>query len=372
MDYRAISADNHIIEPPGTYVERVPQALKDRAPRVLPGVDGGEGWSFDGKPPRSTFSDPQKLSKGGLRFDQIRPGNYDGAAHIADMALDGIDAAVIYPMITRFTYEWDDRELALACNRAYNDWLIDDFCGTDPRRLVPICVIPTDDGEREMLDEAERVIKRGARGLFLPYYPASPYYDPFYDPLWKLCSDTGTVASMHHQFGGRRPPKPDIKGVDAKSLTASYTVQSYFAAITPLTDMMFTGVFQRFPRLKFLHAEQNMGWAGYWLQQMHLTIERQWMKGGSGDWYPNLPTRTPEDYVGENIFFTMLDDYVGFELAKQNKHLANAAMYSTDYEHSVSLWPKSQEYIPQLTAGMDDETRYKLLAGNAVRIFNLR
>jgi predicted TIM-barrel fold metal-dependent hydrolase len=337
---------------------------------VLPGPDGGEGWSFDGNAPRTTFSAPEKLSAGGLTFAEVRPGNYDGAAHLQDMALDGVDAAVIYPMITRFAYEWADRELALACMRAYNDWLLEDFCGVDPRRLVGMCVIPTDDGEKEMVDEARRTVAKGARGFFLPYYPERPLYDPYYDALWQVCVESGAVPSLHHMFGGKRPFKPHVEGVDQKNLVASATVQSYFAAIQPLTDLMFTGVFERFPALKFVHAEQNMGWAGYWMQQMHQTIERQFMKGGS--WYPNLPTRTPEDYIGQNVFFTALDDYVGFELARTEPHLANATMYSTDYEHSITLWPKSQaEFIPKLTEGMDDATKHKLLAGNAVRVFNL-
>jgi predicted TIM-barrel fold metal-dependent hydrolase len=370
MDYRVISADNHVLEPPNTFVDRVPARLKERAPRVVRGSDGGDGWSFDGKPPRSTFSAPEQLNAGGLTWDRVRPGNYDGAAHLKDMALDGIDAAVIFPMISRFTYEWDDRELALACVRAYNDWLLEDFCSVDPRRLIPMAVLPTDDGEHEMLSEAERVVAKGARGFFLPYYPARPLYDPYYDPLWKLASESGTVASLHHMFGGKRPGRPPVAGVDAMSLQASSTVQSYFAAIGPLTDMMFTGVFQRFPALKFMHAEVNMGWAGYWMQQMHLTIERQFMKGSN--WYPNLATRTPEEYIGQNVFFTALDDYVGFDLAGRDPRLANATMYSIDYEHSITLWPKSGEFIARLTAGLDDATKYKLLAGNAVRIFNLQ
>jgi predicted TIM-barrel fold metal-dependent hydrolase len=369
MDYRVISADNHVIEPPNTFVDRVPNSLKDRAPRVLKGADGGDGWSFDGKPPRSTFSAPEKLNAGGLTWDQVRRGNYDGAAHIKDMQLDGIDAAVIYPMVTRMTYEFQDRELALACVRAYNDWLIEDFCSVDPQRLIPIAVIPTDDGQPAMCAEAERVVAKGARGFFLPYYPTRPLYDPYYDPLWKFASETGTVASLHHMFGGKRPSRPTVDGVDARSLQASATVQSYFAAIGPLTDMMFTGVFERFPKLKFMHAEVNMGWAAYWLQQMHLTIERQFMKGGN--WYPNLATRTPEDYIGRNVFFTALDDYVGFELTGKDTRLADATMYSIDYEHSITLWPNSKDFIAKLTQGLDETTRHKVLAGNAVRIFNL-
>jgi len=371
VQYNVISADNHVIEPPGTFVDRVPAALKDRAPRVLPSPKGGEGWSFDGGPPPVTFSPPAELlSKGGYRFDQLRPGNYDGAAHIEDMALDGVDAAVMYPMVTRTTYELADRELAVACMRAYNDWLLDDFCAVDRRRLFGICPIPTDDGADAMVAEAERVAKKGAKGFFLPYYPARPYYDPYYDALWRIASDTGVVASLHHMFGGKRPAgRAKIPGVDDLNLNASATVKSYFSSIDHLTDMILTGVFQRFPALKFLHAEVNMGWVPYWMQQMYLTVNRPKMKGA--DWYPQMPTYHPDDHIGTNVFFTALDDYLGFKLAAEDPRVANAAMYSTDYEHSITLWPQSAEFIPKLTAGMDDALKHKLLAGNAVRVFGL-
>ncbi|MBV9579159.1 MAG: amidohydrolase family protein [Chloroflexi bacterium] len=371
MDYKLISADNHVIEPPGTFIDRLPANLKDRSPRVLPSPKGGEGWSFDGGPPSQVFSPPRHLlSAGGYRFDQLRPGNYDGAAHIKDMELDGVDGAVIYPLVTRQTYELADRELGIACIRAYNDWLIEDFCSADPARLFAVCPLPTDDGADVMVAEAERVIRKGARAFFLPYYPARPYYDPYYDPFWKVASESGVVASLHHMFGGKRPAgRPKIEGVDPSNLSAASTVKSYFSAIDHLTDMILTGVFQRFPELKFMHAEVNVGWAAYWMQQMYLTVNRPVMKGV--DWYPKMPTLHPEEHIGKNVFFTALDDYLGFRLAREDKHLAGATMYSTDYEHSITLWPDSQEFIGKLTDGMDAELKHDLLAGNAVRVFNL-
>ena len=137
MEYKVISTDNHINEPPGTYVDRVPKALKDRAPRILRGEDGGDGWSVDGKPPKNTFGlgvtgaltkrDYEKYRLRGIRWEEVPPGTWDGQAHIDANAEDGIDAATIYPAAVTHAYELPDRELALACVRAYNDWLIDDF-----------------------------------------------------------------------------------------------------------------------------------------------------------------------------------------------------------------------------------------------------
>lgn len=368
MHYRVISADNHVVEPPHTFVDRVPRSLRDRVPQVRRGEHGGEGWSFDGKPPRETFTANDTRS-GGHTWDMMPKGRYDGAAHLADMELDGIDAAVLFSsMAGRYVYTWADREAALACFQAYNDWLLDEFCGVNPKRLVGMCLIPTNDGEGAMLQEAERVLAKGARGICLPYYPKRPLHDPYYDPLWKVLADTGVVASIHNNGSSLVPDSP-AEGVEPTTVRAGRIVMSYLTAAGPLTYMIFSEVFERFPRLKVLDAEVNMGWVPFWVQQMHTTIDQPHRKGAN--WYPHLAITNPEKYVGENLFFTALDDFVGFRLAKDDPRLAAAAMWSIDYPHPITLWPKSQQYIADLTAGMDEATKYNILAGNAIRVFHL-
>src|SRR5262245_23041111 len=100
---RIISADCHINEPPYVF-DRVPAHLKDKAPKMMRGADGGDGWSFDGGPPKRTFGieamagrSKEEYQVSGLRFDEILPGNYEGAAHVADMDADGVDVSVVYP-----------------------------------------------------------------------------------------------------------------------------------------------------------------------------------------------------------------------------------------------------------------------------------
>jgi predicted TIM-barrel fold metal-dependent hydrolase len=372
MHYSVISADNHVVEPPGTFVDRVPTHLKDRVPRVLPARDGGEGWSLDGQPPINSFTDRRVGSTllspgGGLHWKDMPPGTYDGAAHIADMALDGIDAAVLYPDFMRKVYEWPDREVELACIRAYNDWLLDDFCATARDQLIGMCMLPTDDGLDDLLAEASHVLGKGARGFFLPYYPARPLHDPYYDPLWEIVSDSGTVVSLHSGFGGSRPPArtPTPAGLENSDVRWAGPVQSYFSAIQPLTALIFAGTFQRFPSLKVLAAEVNGGWVPYWMQEMHDTLQRGVQRAGR-----TLEVE-PGDCVGKNVFVTVLADRIGFKLAREDERLANAMLYSTDYRHSITLWPHSREVIPELTGDMDESTKHKILAGNAVRIFHL-
>jgi predicted TIM-barrel fold metal-dependent hydrolase len=129
--------------------------------------------------------------------------------------------------------------------------------------------------------------------------------------------------------------------------------------------MIYTGVFQRFPDLVFIAAEVNCGWMPSLAMQMDQEWDRQrhWSK---------LPIEVPPStFLGKNVFVTVLDDYVGYKIAKDDQTLSSAAMFSSDYPHSTTLWPRSKQYITELTAGMDEETKRRILAGNAIRAYNL-
>ncbi|HZS14052.1 MAG TPA: amidohydrolase family protein [Candidatus Dormibacteraeota bacterium] len=375
MEYRVISTDDHITEGPGAF-DRLPAKFRDRKPQIMRGADGGDGWSFDGKPPKSTFGlnavagrPYQDYKESGLTLEEILPGNYDGQAHLKDMDTDGVDAATIYPLASLEGLVMEDRELGVAIVQAYNDWLMEDFCSADPKRLIALPIIPIDDGMDVTLRETERVIAKGARGIFLPFFAEREYYDAYYDPLWKLLSEAKVAAAMHRTMGGKQPESKSRLGAamtkDAPGLNIAGIVERFFSGITPLTRMIFTGVFERHPDLHFVDAEVNAGWVPFWVQMMEQEYERQ------RHWANPPLKQNPANFVGRNVFVTALDDFVGFELAKTDDVLARATMFSTDYPHSVTLWPKSKEYIAKLTDGMDEDRRHALLAGNAVRAFAL-
>ena len=308
----------------------------------------------------------EKFGAEGLTWDEILPGNYDGAAHLADMDVDGVDASVLYAgPVGLSSFSLPDREFALALTRTYNDWLLDEFCHADPDRLVGLALLPTDDGIDVMLAEFERCVGRGARGFNLPGSPDRAYFDEYYDPLWAAASDAGTPLSFHRNHGGR--PKGDLSGFrhDIPGVNVGGIVARFFTAIDPFTYMIFTGVFERFPDLKIVGAEVNCGWLPFWRENMDQNYEQQ------RDW-ANVPIqRPPSEFVGRNVFVTTLDDRFGYDAIRRDPSLADAVMYSTDYPHSVTLWPNSATLVPELTAGFDDSTRHKVLAGNAVSLYHL-
>ena len=369
---RVISADCHINEPPHVF-DGVPAKFKDRAPKMMTGVDGGEWWSFDGKPPQRTFgieatagqkSGIKKMS--GLRFSEIMPGNYDGAAHVADMDLDGIDVSIVYPNASIFIYVNPDRELALACTRSYNDWILDEFQGANPRRIVGLPLLPVDDGMDATVAEVERCLAKGAKAFFIPGFPAQPYHGAYYDPLYARVAEANVPLTFHRTFGGK-PAEADYDEVVQQKITTAGTVYRFFSAVRPFTYMAMSDVFAKHPDLQIVGAEVNFGWLPFWAQTMEQNFD---VRSAFNDETIATVLR-PTEYLGRNLFVTVLDDHVGFKLMADYPYLAETAMFSSDYPHSVCLWPDSREHIAKLTAGVDPAQAAKVLAGNAARVFHV-
>jgi predicted TIM-barrel fold metal-dependent hydrolase len=339
---------------------------------MMPGADGGDGWSFDGGPPKRTFGVEAMAGRAkadyqfnGLRFDQILKGNWDGLAHVEDMELDGIDVSVVYPASSIFIYMEPDRDLALACLQSYNDWVLDDFQGASPDHLVGLPMLPVDDGMDVAVPELERVLAKGARGAFIPGMPKRPYNSDYYEPLWNAASAAGTTLTFHRTFGGA-PPDQDWDELVNQRVSVAGIVNRFFSGVRPLTYLIFDGVFDRNPGLKIVAAEVNCGWIPFWAQTMDETLATEASWGGVS------LERSPSEYLGENVFVTILDDHVGFDLMRAGyPRLVDMCMFSTDYPHSVTLWPNAQEHIAKLTAGMAEGDIHKVLAGNAERVYGI-
>ena len=242
-------------------------------------ADGGDGWSFDGGPPKRSFgieatAGREDLGKrlSGLRFDEILPGNYDGAAHVDDMRRDGVDVSVVYPNNAIFTYVEPDRELALACMRSYNDWVLDEFQGAAPEHIVGLPMLPVDDGIDVCIAELDRCLGKGARAGFVPGFPTRPYHDPWYDPLYAHAAGAGVPLTFHRTFGGR-PSEADYDELMEQKISAAGTVSRFFAAVRPFTYMVMGGVFDRHPGLRIVAAEVNCGWLPFWAQTMEQNLD---------------------------------------------------------------------------------------------------
>ena len=143
VKYTVISVDDHVVEPPHTFQGRLPAALQARAPRITETSKGHQVWEFEGErysqvgmnAVAGRRSESVRLEP--FRFDQMRPGCYDVDARVRDMDVNGVWASVNFPsQITGFCgrvfFGIDDRELGLACIRAWNDWLFEEWFERHP------------------------------------------------------------------------------------------------------------------------------------------------------------------------------------------------------------------------------------------------
>jgi len=369
MHYNVISADNHILEPRDLFVERLPAEFRDRAPRMVRGADGGDGWSFDGKPPERTLgieaTAGRSVKISGYTWEEILPGNYDGAAHLQDMMDAGVDAAVLFPSVPLMGWFMGDDPFALALFQTFNDWVIDDFCAVDPKRLIALPMMPVNHSMEVLLAELDRMLKRGVKAVHIPVYPDRVWWDPYWDPFFKACTDADVPLCLHRTSGGRDPGGKSNFEFNIPGLGPAGTVHRFFAGVEPFTKMIYTGVFARHPKLRIMDAELNFGWVPFWMQTLDEVFEKQkgWARFGTEE--------LPSEVMGRNVFITVLDDKVGFDLVASNPKMADLALFSTDYPHSICLWPNTLEHIERAAVNCDPVSKQKILAGNAIKLFNL-
>src|SRR5215831_4838196 len=251
IDYPILDADAHVNEPPDLWQSRVPQRLRARAPKLLR-TERGDVWSFDdGKRLRplgltaTAGLSYLQFQAEGYRYEDIRPGSFDPKARLEDLDADGIWAQVLYPSVTLAgarTYA-DDRELQLACVRAYNEWLAE-FCAAGRGRLIGQTIIPTT-GVADAVAELRWGLDHGMKGALIAAYPNGTYDDPgpANDPFWHLAQESGTPLGVHigsFTESGLAPGKIEQSTVQFMANAGSSKAGAH--TIPVVAELVFSGV----------------------------------------------------------------------------------------------------------------------------------
>lgn len=391
---KIVSVDDHVIEPPHVWEEYLPAKFKARAPRVerIPcsfmGYTGGvfsaetgdEGmpcdwWRFEDKLiPRTRVEsavgyDRADVTVTPITFDDMLPGCYDPKARIADMDTGNIEVQLCFPSsFPRFcgqTFsEVDDRELGLACIEAYNNWLVDEWCGDSNGRLLPLAIVPLWDPELAAA-EIRRNVERGVRAVTfseIPAYLGLPsIHTDYWDPFFAACNDADVSLHMHIGSSSKMPST----SADAPPLVAS--ALTFGNAMSSMVDYMLSGVLVRFPELKLAYSEGQIGWIPYILERTdHVWNEnRAW--GGVGSSVPEPPST----YYYRQIFGCFFEDVHGLTPDALEKIDPDHILFETDYPHSDSNWPNSAETAMRLMGHLDQATVDKLCRGNAIKLLGL-
>jgi predicted TIM-barrel fold metal-dependent hydrolase len=400
---KIISVDDHVVEPPHVWQDRLPQRMRERGPRIerarwgdiVLGAgasykqemtdDGrsGDYWVYEDRiiylhkrhvtiPLDATPDgdldrfDRSKMFMGALTYEEMRPGCYEPKARIDDLARAGVDGSLAFPTFPRFCgqtfLEGNDHELGLECVRAYNDWMIEEWCGDSDGHLIPLCLIPLWDVELAVA-EVNRNAARGAHAVCFseipPHLKLPSIHTGYWDPMFAACEETRTTLCMHIGSSSKMP----AASPDAPPTTE--TMLGFYNSMASLGDYLFSGVLVRFPALKLAYSEGQIGWIPYALERADNVWEYHASWTGAKQTIPERPS----SYYRGRVFGCFTTDMHGIDSI--DKVGEDNICFETDYPHTDTTWPFTEREALRATAQLTDAQRYKVLRGNAIRMLEL-
>ena len=384
-----VSVDDHLYEPPNLWQDRVPARYRDVAPRVVT-TGEGEFWLYEDTKVRTGVGlgaragkTRQELTPDPLTFAEMRPGCYDAAARIEDMDTAGIISSLCFPTYPRFCgqifSEAKDRELGLLCLKAYNDWVIEEWCSHAPGRLLPLTLIPLWDPQLAAA-ELERCAAMGSHTFAFSENPEPLGFptindpDRYWEPVMSVANDTGMVVSMHTGSSSTMPAINKHAGFMANLAWGANRTSGAMLA------WLFSGYFQTYPNLKIALSEGEVGWIPYFLERAqyvydtdHHWIDRGYTMGVGAGKSGGIPYEGDLDIHAlylDHVYGCLIDDSVG--LRNIDVIGENNVMYETDYPHSDTTWPDSIKLARERldAAGITPEVQLKVLRSNAEQLYS--
>jgi predicted TIM-barrel fold metal-dependent hydrolase len=368
-DMILVSVDDHVVEPPDMFDQHLPDRYKDVAPRVVRTESGDDVWLYEGqelpniglnavagKPPAEYGIEPTS-------FGEMRKGCWDIDQRIADMDANGVLGSMCFPSFPQFCGQLfsrtEDKQVALAMVQAYNDWHIDQWCGSYPGRFIPLAIPPIWDPEL-MADEVRRVAAKGCRAVTFSENPEKlgwpSYHSEHWDPFWKAVSDEGTIVCLH------------IGSSSQLTITSIEAPINVMISLQPMNivqaaaDILWSRVMTEFPGVTFALSEGGIGWIPYFLERCDYVYEHHQQWTGQ-----DLPMR-PSELFKERFITCFIDDAAGVK----NRHDVgmDKITWECDYPHSDSTWPESPERLARSLDVVPDAEVDALTHLNAMRLFH--
>lgn len=361
-----ISADSHFVEPPDMWRERIDPAFRDRAPRLVRELDGAPGAFLvcEGLVPASgggyfaAGTDPADLPEVLARgYDAVPPHVNDPAARIAEQQKDGVRAEVLYASYGMQLFHLADGGLRDACFRAFNDWAAD-YCREDPSRLLGTGLVALDD-VASATAELQRIAGLGLRGAMIWAEPPvdRPYSHPDYEPFWAAAQDLDMKMSLHSLTSRRQDSDP------GKGDMLYRAVILYQEVARTISDLIIHGVCEKFPRLQFVSAENEIAWIPFHLWRMDQLFDKLHTMA-------ETPlSMKPSEYFARQIHATFIEDPM-FANTSSTIGVDNI-MWSSDFPHLASTFPDSRGFIAENLKGLDEPARRKIVHDNVARLYSI-
>ena len=366
-----ISVDDHVVEPPDMFDGRMPAQYADRAPKIVRNGRGDDVWEFEGakipniglnavagRPKEEYGVDPTS-------YQEMRPGCFDVHERVKDMSAGGVLASMNFPSFPSFSgrlfLPTEDKGLAAAVVRAYNDWHIEGWCGAYPERFIPMAIPMLWDPELTA-QEIRRVSELGCHSLTFTENPATlglpSFHSDHWDPMWRALVETGTVLNVHLGSSGQLA----ITAPDAP-MDVMITLQPMNICMAA-ADLVWSRVFKEFKDLRVALSEGGTGWIPYFLDRLDRTYDmhHRWTGQDFGD-------ELPSDVFKRHFMTCFIADPVGLALYEEIG--AENMCWEMDYPHSDSSWPIAPEEFVRMADkyAVPDDVRNMVTHENAMRLY---
>jgi predicted TIM-barrel fold metal-dependent hydrolase len=371
-DLILVSVDDHLVEPPTMFDAHLPERWRDRAPRIHRKRDGSDVWMFEGsKIPNiglNAVAGRPKEEYGiePTAFDEMRAGCWDIHERIKDMNAGGVLGSMCFPSFPGFSGRLfaatEDKDLALDVVRAYNDWHVDEWCGSYPGRFIPMG-LPVLWDPQLAADEVRRLARKGVHSVTFTENPATlgfpSFHDPSWDPLWRALCDEDVVLSIHLGSSGKLAVTAPDAPIDVMITLQPMNICQAAA------DLLWSRVLKEFPGIRIALSEGGTGWIPYFLDRIDRTYDMHHLWTGQ-----DFGSRKPSDVFRDHFLTCFISDPVGL-LLRHEIGIDNIA-WECDYPHSDSSWPLAPEELAEVAAGFDtsDDDLRKIGYENACRWYS--
>ena len=213
------------------------------------------------------------------------------------------------------------------------------------------------------VNEAQRIVRRGARGIMVPTQPidgGAPYRSALYDPFWAIAEEARVPITLHIVTGRVRDPFTYHGADERGDVPRSFLELFGEAAPVLANEFIFGGIFDRFPELRIFLSEYDASW----LPILKYRLDRI-------EKFPGLtPLKRPaRAYIDENVFVGIIND----PLAGKLRHDigVDRIMWGSDFPHPPCPYPHTRERIGEILAGIPEADRTAIVSGNVTRLYGV-
>jgi predicted TIM-barrel fold metal-dependent hydrolase len=327
-----------------------------------------------------------EMDKRGLRNDEFAEdwyadneeglrGGWDAATRDRELDADGVAGEVIFPDADAVAGGASapfgaglgasgehDPELLMAGARAHNRWLAE-LCAASPDRRAGVAIVPILADIDAALAEIRRAKESGLRGgILIPamWQPYPPYHDPRYEPVWTLCEELDMPIHVHSGAADRAAYGEEV---------GLYVAEVRWWTERPLWFLLWSGVFDRHPRLKFAVTEAGAFWAADLLWTQDIVYDRE---HGAKKLGPGLGSKLkmrPSDYFDRNCWIGA-SNIRRRELARRYEIGVGNLMWGNDFPHPEGTWPHTRAWLRSAFADIPVEETAAILGTNAAAVYN--